>query len=121
VIHTRPAPDLDGTSKTAASPVGSTCSPQAVPQGYLGRRNGNSTRARLAWRTESGWERLLSVLPAQLRSMAKPLALSARIPGGGFRVTTLLLFLLLRFHDLVPVIQRRLEWMLLGGMLEARG
>jgi hypothetical protein len=86
-----------------------------------GKRDGSSTRARLARRTESGWKRLLSVLPAQLRSMAKPLALSARIPGVGFRVTTLLLFLLLRFHDLVPVIQRRLEWMLLGGMLEARG
>jgi hypothetical protein len=55
------------------------------------------------------------------RSVAKPLALSARIPGVSFRVTTLFLFLLLRFHDLVPVTQRRLEWMLLGGMLEARG
>jgi glycosyltransferase involved in cell wall biosynthesis len=99
--------------------------PQTIPQDYLRRWQARwrftAARAALVLRTESGCERVLSILPAQLRTPAKLLVLFARIPGIGFWVATLLLFLLLRFQDLVPVIQRRLEWIVLGGLLNSRG
>jgi glycosyltransferase involved in cell wall biosynthesis len=99
--------------------------PRTIPQVYLrrwkARQRFTAARATIASRREPGRDRLLSLLPAQLRSLAKLLALFARIPGIGFCGTTACLFLLLRFEDVLPVLLRRLEWIVLSGRLEARG
>ena len=65
-------------------------------------------------------QQLLSIVPANIRALVSLLEHLARIPLIGRLSASAFLFFLLRLRDIAPVARRRLEWIALGGILEAR-
>ena len=93
-----------------------------IPEAYVKRwaARWRFSAARLAIATGQGEARkqFASLLPPNLRPLVETLERVARVPGIGYHMATVLLFLLFRFQDLEPVLRRRLEWMMFSRKLE---
>jgi glycosyltransferase involved in cell wall biosynthesis len=101
-----------------------TADGESVPRDYLNRWQArwrfSVARAALVAEPERLRERLLSLLPSIFQPLVRLLGPLARLSAIGYGGSTVLLFILLRFKDIAPVLQRRLQWRVRGRELEAQ-